>query len=84
MAPSHYLNQYWIIVNWTTTNKLQWNVNRNSNIFIQENAFENVVCEMASICLGLNVLTRIIEAQLTAQLLKMIYGYLTFASGAHE
>ena len=23
------------------------------NIFIQENAFENVVCEMASICLGL-------------------------------
>ena len=29
----------------------------NSNIFIQENAFENVVCEMASICLGLNVLT---------------------------
>ena len=28
-----------------------------SNIFIQENAFENVVCELASICLGLNVLT---------------------------
>ena len=28
----------------------------NSCIFIQENAFENVVCEMASICLGLNVL----------------------------
>ena len=38
-------------------NELQWNFNRNSNIFIQENAFENVVCEMASICLGLNVLT---------------------------
>ena len=37
-------------------NKLQWDFNRNSNIFIQENAFENVVCEMASICLGLNVL----------------------------
>ena len=29
--------------------KFQWNFNRNSNIFIQENAFENVVCEMASI-----------------------------------
>ena len=29
--------------------KLQWNFNRNSNIFIQENALENVVCEMASI-----------------------------------
>ena len=46
----------WNIVNWTHGNKLQWNFNRNSNIFIQENAFENVVCEMASICLRLNVL----------------------------
>ena len=34
---------------WNWCNKLQWNFNRNSNIFIQENAFENVVCEMASI-----------------------------------
>ena len=25
---------------------LQWNINRNSNIFIEENTFENVVCEM--------------------------------------
>ena len=30
-------------------NKLQWNFSWNSNIFIQENALENVVCEMASI-----------------------------------
>ena len=30
-------------------NKLQWNSNRNSNIFVQENAPENVVSEMASI-----------------------------------
>ena len=49
MAPSHYLKQCWIIVNWTLRNKLQWNFNRNSNIFIQENAFEHVVCQMASI-----------------------------------
>ena len=34
---------------WTLGNKLQWNFNRNSNIFIQENALQNVVCEMASI-----------------------------------
>ena len=33
----------------TLRNKLQWNINRNSYIFIQENALENVVCEMASI-----------------------------------
>ena len=29
--------------------KLQWHFNRNWNIFIQENAFENIVCEMVSI-----------------------------------
>ena len=49
MAPSPYLNQCWDIVNWTLKNKLHWNFNRNSNIFIQENALENVVCEMAPI-----------------------------------
>ena len=48
-APSHYLKQWWIIVNWTLRNKLQWNFNRNSNIFIQENALEHVVCEMDDI-----------------------------------
>ena len=29
-------------------NKHQWNFYRNCNIFIQENAFESVVCEMAA------------------------------------
>ena len=37
------------IVNWALMNKLQWNFSQNSNIFIQENAFESVVCEMAAI-----------------------------------
>ena len=56
-APIHHLNQCWIIVNCTLGNKLLWNFNRNSNIFIQENAFKNVVCEIVAICLGLNMLT---------------------------
>ena len=43
--PSHYLNQCRIIVNWTIRNSL----NRNSNIFIQENVFESIVCETATI-----------------------------------
>ena len=30
-------------------NKLQWNFNQNSNIFIKKNALEHVVCNMASI-----------------------------------
>ena len=47
--PSHYLNQYWNITNWTIGNKLRWNFNRQQYVFILENAFENVVCEMATI-----------------------------------
>ena len=37
------------VVNWTLGNKLQWNFNRNSYIFIQENPFETVVWKMAAI-----------------------------------
>ena len=47
--PSHYLNQCWDIVNLTLKNKLQWNIHWHSYISIQENAFENVVCEMSAI-----------------------------------
>ena len=39
----------WNIVNCTLRNKLQWNLIRNLNIFIEENVFENVVCKMAAI-----------------------------------
>ena len=39
----HYLNQCWINVNWTRENKIQRNFNLDSYIFIQGNAFENVV-----------------------------------------
>ena len=49
LAPSHYLNQCWDIINRTLRNKLQWNFNQNSYIFIQENAFENAVWKMAAI-----------------------------------
>ena len=48
-APSHHLNQCWNIVNWTLGNKLQWNINRNLYIFIQENAFEIAVWKIAAI-----------------------------------
>ena len=47
--PSHYLNQCWSIVNWTLKNKLYWIFNRNHNIYIQETAFKNAVCEMVAI-----------------------------------
>ena len=43
------LNQCWNIVNWTLRDKPHWNFNYNWHIFIQENTFENVICQMASI-----------------------------------
>ena len=42
-------NGLWNIVIWTRGKKFQWNLNRNLYIFIQENAFENVVWKMAAI-----------------------------------
>ena len=48
-VPRHYLKQWWNIVNLTLGNKFQWNLNRNSFIFTQENAFENVVWKMTAI-----------------------------------
>ena len=48
-APNHYLNQCCNIVNGAIGNKIQWNLNENLYIFVQENAFENVVWKMASI-----------------------------------
>ena len=48
-APRHYLNKCSNIVNWILGNKLQWNLNRNCNTFIQEEAFESVICKMVSI-----------------------------------
>ena len=49
-APSYYLNQCWLIVNWTPGNKCQWNSNRNSIIFIQESAFKIVVSQNGGHC----------------------------------
>ena len=37
------------IVNWILADIFQWKFNQNTIIFIDENARQNVVCEMASI-----------------------------------
>ena len=57
-APSHCLNQCCVIVNLTLGSKLgskQSNCIQNLNIFIQDNAFENILWKMAAICFGCNV-----------------------------
>ena len=44
--PSHSLNQCWVIVNWTPRNKLQWNFNQNTKIFIHKIISEIVIWGM--------------------------------------
>ena len=45
LPANHYLIQCWNIVNWAPRNTLQWNL----WIFIEENAFQNVVRKIATI-----------------------------------
>ena len=54
--PSHYLGQCWNDVNSNLRNTFQWNLKRNSYIFIHGNMFGNVVCEMVYISSRLSVL----------------------------
>ena len=49
-APSHYLIQCRLIVNWTTANQFQWNLNWKYIIIIKETAFQNVVCRNCAEC----------------------------------
>ena len=43
-------------------NKFQWNLKQNLYIFIQENTFENVVCEMAAILPRLQCVKQYLES----------------------
>ena len=56
-ATSHCRNQYWNIVNWTLRNKIQWNLNRNSYIFIKKMHLKISSAKWRPFCLSLNVLT---------------------------
>ena len=47
-VPSHYLNNWWIIVNWIPGNKFQLNLNQNA-VFTQENWFTNITFKMVAI-----------------------------------
>ena len=48
-TPSYYLNQCWLAINWTPSNKPLWSFNQNTIIFSLKNAFENVVCKILAI-----------------------------------
>ena len=49
-APSHYLNECWVIVNWTPRNKPRWNFIQNKKLYIHENVSKSITCEIMAIC----------------------------------
>ena len=57
-ATSQYLNQCWYIVNKTLGNKIQWNFNQNSNIFIKKMHLKMSSGKWHLFCLCLNVLIK--------------------------
>ena len=48
-SPSHYLNQSFLIVNWTRGTIFQCNLNQNTTNFVDVNEFENVVGKLVVI-----------------------------------
>ena len=51
-VPSHYLNQFWDIVNWTLRKKLQWNFNQNTKLFIHKLHMKIPSAKWRPFCLG--------------------------------
>ena len=49
LSPSRRQAIIWTIINGTLGNIFQWNLKQNVYILIQENACENLVCEMEAI-----------------------------------
>ena len=62
-APSHYLNQCWLIVVWILRNKGQWKLNRNRIRFTQENNSKMSSVNWRSFSLDFNVLNHTIPCQ---------------------
>ena len=63
LAPSHYLNQWLLIANWTLRNKLQWNFNKKKKHFsLKKMTFKMSSVKLPPFCLGLNVFINTVSA----------------------
>ena len=65
LAPNHYLNQCWNIVNRTYRNKLKWHFDRNWYIFILENGSRFLGLSMFGIAASGNLLTPLMRKAIT-------------------
>ena len=50
----NYLNQCWLIFNWTLSDTLQWNLYHSRTIFRKEKAFGNAACEIRTILIPMS------------------------------
>ena len=50
LAPSHYLNQWCVIISWIPENRLQRFSIQKWSIFVIDSAFQKVVCKTVAIC----------------------------------
>ena len=55
--PSHYLNQWWLLVNRTIMNTPHWNLNQNKIIFIHKNKLKMLSAKWGPFCTGLSMWT---------------------------
>ena len=60
-APSHYLDQCWVIVNCILRNKPQWN--QNTKLFIHKMHLKISSAKWQPFCLGLNVLNLLLRVE---------------------
>ena len=51
-APSPYLNQWWVSVNWTIKNKPQWRFNQNTNFSLSKMYLKRSYAKWRSFCSG--------------------------------
>ena len=75
--------QCWNIVNSTHRNKLQWNLKRNSYIFIQEMHLKMWSAKWQPFCLGLNVLKIILRCYFTTSAINHQYGIVSTKQQSH-
>ena len=54
---NHYINQNWLIINYSIRNSFKWKMNENPNSSFQENAIEHFVYEMLGIMSRVKALT---------------------------
>ena len=67
-------NEYWLIVHLALGKQLRWNSKWDSNLLMEENAFDIVICKTSVVCSGINQhLQRSPIQNLSCMILDIVY-----------